>query len=96
VQCRLSLRLPWAIEEPIEKDVTAAEQTKPGPAIQMLKVKADDVSEVQAIWLDDAPVNLIVGQDLRGLFGVGGQWVVPAYDATASERTYLERASRAR
>jgi len=77
----------WAIEEPIEKDVAAAEQTKPGPAIQMLKVKADDVSEVQANWLDDAPVNLIVGQDLRGMFGVGGQWVVPAYDATPDERT---------
>ena len=77
------------------QDVAAAEQTKPGPAIQMLKVKADDVSEVQANWLDDAPVNLIVGQDLSGIFGVGGQWVIPAYDATASERTSFERGSRA-
>ena len=88
----------WAIEEPRQKDVAAAAQKIKGrPAIQMLRVKPDeDFSDVQANWLDEAPVDLIVGQDLRGIFGIGGQWVVPAYDATASERIYLERGSRAR
>jgi hypothetical protein len=64
------------------------EKTKTGPAIQMLKAKPDeDLSDVRANWLDDAPVNLIVGQDLWGMFGVGGQWVIPAYDAIGDERT---------
>jgi hypothetical protein len=64
------------------------EKTKTGYAIQVLKVTPDeDLSDVRANWLDDAPVNLIVGQDLWGMFGVGGQWIVPAYDATADERT---------
>jgi hypothetical protein len=78
----------WAIEEPIEKDVAAApEKTKTGPAIQMLRVKPDEnFSDVRANWLDDAPVDLIVGGDLWGMFGVGGQWIVPAYDARAGER----------
>jgi hypothetical protein len=78
----------WAIEEPIEKDVAAAlKKTKTGPAIQMLRVKPDeDLSDVRANWLDDAPVDLIVGEDLWGMFGVGGQWIVPAYGATAGER----------
>jgi hypothetical protein len=54
----------------------------------MLKVKPnEDLSDVRANWLDDAPVNLIVGQDLWGMFGVGGQWIVPAYAATGDERT---------
>jgi hypothetical protein len=87
----------WAIEEPREKNVAVAEITKTGPAIQMLTVKPEEeLSEVRANWLDDAPVNLIAGEDLRGMFGVGGQWVVPAYDAAASEKTSLERGSRAR
>ena len=78
----------WAIEEPIEKDVAAAPgKTKTGPAVQMLRVKPDkDLSDVRANWLDDAPVDLIVGEDLRGMFGVGGQWIVPAYGAVAGER----------
>jgi hypothetical protein len=78
----------WAIEEPIEKDVAAApEKTKTGPAVQMLRVKPDkDFSDVRANWLDDAPVDLIVGEDLRGMFGVGGQWIVPAYGAVVGER----------
>jgi hypothetical protein len=32
-------------------------------------------------------VDLIVGQDLSGAFGVGGSWVVPAYAAQAGETT---------
>jgi len=78
----------WTIEEPIEKDVaTAPEKTKTGPAIQMLRVKPDEnFSDVRANWLDDAPVDLIVGGDLWGMFGVGGQWIVPAYDAISGER----------
>jgi hypothetical protein len=76
-------------EEPVDKDVPAAsENTKTGLAIQMLKVKPDeDLSDVRANWLDDGPVNLIVGEDLWGTFGVGGNWIVPAYAATAGEKT---------
>ena len=79
----------WAIQEPIEKVVAEAPgKTNPRPAIQMLRVKHDkDLSDVRANWLDDAPVDLIVGGNLRGMFGVGGQWIVPAYDAIAGERT---------
>ena len=79
----------WAIEEPIEKDVAATpEKIETGPAIQMLRVKPDkDLSDVRANWLDDAPVHLIGGEDLRGMFGIGGQWIVPAYSARAGERT---------
>jgi len=74
-----------------EKDVVAApEKAKTGPAIQVLRVKPDeDLSDVRANWLDDAPVDLMAGEDLSGMFGVGGQWIVPAYDATAGERASL-------
>ena len=77
----------WVNEEAVEKDVpAAAEKPKTGPTIQMLRVRPDyDLFEVRANWLDDAPVDLIVGEDLSGTFGVGGNWVVPAYVASASE-----------
>ena len=75
----------------------APEKTKTGPTIQMLKVKPDeDLSDVRANWLDDAPVDLTVGEDLRGTFGVGGNWVVPAYAATARKTTSFATQSRAR
>ena len=79
----------WVKEKAVEKDVPAtAEQTKMWPIIQMLRVRPDDeLLEVRANWLDDAPVDLIVGEDLSGSFGVGGNWVVPAYVASASEMT---------
>jgi hypothetical protein len=79
----------WLKEEVVEKDVpAAAEQTKMGPTIQMLRVRPDDdLLEVRANWLDDAPVDLIVGENLSGTFSVGGNWVVPAYVASASETT---------
>ena len=79
----------WVKEKAVAKDVPAAsEQTKMSPIIQMLKVRPDDdLIEVRANWLDDAPVDLIVGEDLSGTFGVGGNWVVPAYVASASETT---------
>ena len=79
----------WVKEKAVEKDVpAAAEQTKMWPIIQMLRIRPDDdLLEVRANWLDDAPVDLIVGQDLSGTFGVGGNWVVPAYRASASETT---------
>ena len=85
-------------EEPVEKDVPAApEKTKTGPTVQMLRVKPDeDLSDVRANWLDDAPVDLTVGEDLRGTFGVGGNWVVPAYAATARKTTSFATQSRAR
>jgi hypothetical protein len=75
-------------KENIKADISAApEKRKAGPTIELLKVRADEMSEVQANWLDDAPVDLIVGQDLSGAFGVGGSWVVPAYAAQAGETT---------
>jgi hypothetical protein len=75
-------------KENIKADISAApEKRKAGPAIELLKVRADEMSDVQANWLDDAPVDLIVGQDLSGAFGVGGSWVVPAYAAQAGETT---------
>jgi len=79
----------WVKEKAVEKDVPAvAEKTKMVPTIQMLRVRPDyDLFEVRANWLDDAPVDLIVGEDLSGTFGVGGNWVVPAYVASASETT---------
>ena len=56
----------------------------------MLKVKPDeDLSDVRTNWLDDAPVDLITGEDLAGSFGVGGNWIVPSYGAKAGERTSL-------
>ena len=77
----------WVKEEPADKDVPAApEKTKTGPTVQMLRVKSDeDLSDVRANWLDDAPVDLTVGEDLRVTFGVGGNWVVPVYAATAPQ-----------
>ena len=79
----------WVKEEAVARDVpAAAEQTKMWPTIQMLRVRPDyDLLEVRANWLDDAPVDLIVGEDLSGTSGVGGNWVVPAYVASAGEAT---------
>src|SRR5262249_21472795 len=79
----------WGKEEGAEKGVPAATgQKKMWPSVQMLRIRPDDdLLEVRANWLDDAPVDLIVGQDLSGTFGVGGNWVVPAYRASASETT---------
>jgi hypothetical protein len=75
-------------KENIMEDISAApEKRKAGQSIELLKVRADEMSEVRANWLDDAPVDLIVGQDLSGAFGVGGSWVVPAYAAQAGETT---------
>jgi hypothetical protein len=34
-----------------------------------------------------ARLDLIVGEDLWGTFGVGGNWVLPAYAATAGEKS---------
>ena len=88
----------WVKEDSVEKDVPAApEKTKTGPTVQMLRAKPDeDLSDVRANWLDDAPVDLTVGEDLRGTFGVGGNWVVPAYAATARKTTSFATQSRAR
>jgi hypothetical protein len=79
----------WAKAETVETDEPIPpEKTKTGSAIQMLRVKPDDdPSDVRANWLDDAPVDLIVGEDLWGTFGIGGNWIVPAYAATAGEMT---------
>jgi len=49
----------------------------------------EDLSDVQANWLSDAPVDLIVGEALSGTFGVGGNWIVPAYAATDRETTFF-------
>src|ERR1700738_1486685 len=71
-----------------KEDISAApEKRKAGQSIELLKVRADEMSEVRANWLDDAPVDLIVGQGLSGALGGGGSWVVPAYAAQAGETT---------
>jgi hypothetical protein len=83
----------WAKEETVETDEPIlSEKIKTGPALQMLRVKPEDeLSDVRANWLDDAPVDLIVGEDLWGTFGVGGNWIVPAYAAKAGQTTSLTR-----
>jgi hypothetical protein len=88
----------WAKEEPVEKNVPAApEKTKTGATIQMLTVKPDeDLSDVRANWLDDAPVDLMVGEDLSGPFGVGGNWMIPAYVATAGDTTSFATSASAK
>ncbi|HEY7248764.1 MAG TPA: hypothetical protein VH678_33280 [Xanthobacteraceae bacterium] len=76
----------WASAEPARRAASAVpEKREAGPAIVVVKVTADERSDVQANWLDDAPVELIVGEDLSGPFGVGGSWVVPPYLTAASD-----------
>jgi hypothetical protein len=54
----------------------------------MLRVKGDEeLSDVRANGLDDAPVALIVGENLSGAFGIGGNWIVPTDAVTAAETT---------
>ena len=89
----------WAIEESTsEKDVAAApEKTKTGPAIQMFRVKPDEeLSDVRANWLDDAPVDLMVGEDLWGTFGVGGQGSFPHTMQQPAREPFSEGGSRRR
>ena len=88
----------WEKEEPVEKNVSAApEKTETGATIQMLTVKPEeDLSDVRANWLDDAPVDLMVGEDLSGTFGVGGNWIVPAYVATAGDTTSFATSASAK
>jgi len=88
----------WAKEAPVEKDVPAApEKAKTGATIQMLTVKPnEDLSDVQANWLSDAPVDLIVGEALSGTFGVEGSWIVPAYVATAGDTTSFATSASAK
>ena len=87
-QVRVRLGDGGPAKENIKADISAApEKRKAGPTIELLRVRADEMSDVQANWLDDAPVDLIVGQDLSGAFDVGGSGVVPAYVAQAGETT---------
>ena len=88
----------WAKEEPDEKNVPVAqEKTKAGATIQMLTVKPEeDLSDVRANWLDDAPLDLMVGEHLSGTFGVGGNWIIPAYVATAGDTTSLATSASAK
>jgi hypothetical protein len=79
----------WAKEEAVKSDVSdAPETTEIGAAIQILRVKPDnDLSDSQANWLDDAPVELIIGEALSGAFGVGGSWVFPVYNSNEVGKT---------
>ena len=88
----------WTKEEPVEKNVLAApEKTKTGATIQMLTVKPEeDLSDVRANWLDDATVDLMMGEDLSGTFGVEGSWIVPAYVATAGDTTSFATSASAK
>jgi hypothetical protein len=46
------------------------------------------MSEFAANWIDgDAPISLMLGDDLSGPAGVGGNWVVPAYKINAGDST---------
>jgi hypothetical protein len=80
-------------EQPVEKYVPAPPEARNiGPTIQIVRVKPEkDVSENQANWLDDAPVELISGADLSGAFGIGGSWVLPAYNGNKVDQTPLSQ-----
>jgi hypothetical protein len=47
---------------------------------------AADRDPCQLFWINHGS-HLIVGGDLWGMFGVGGNWVLPAYAATAGEKS---------
>jgi hypothetical protein len=78
----------WDKGIPAKQDSSAVpEQKKREPTITVVKTTADEMSEVRANWLDDAPIDLMRNQDLSGPAGVGGNWVVPPYAANADEET---------
>jgi hypothetical protein len=91
---RVGTTMPPKSEFTWDKGITAKEdssatpeQKKRQPTIRIVKTTADEMSEVRANWLDDAPIDLMRSQDLSGPAGVGGSWVVPPYAAKAGEGT---------
>jgi hypothetical protein len=85
--------LRWAKQETgremKEESPSAPPEQRP-PSIQMLKTQPlrEGMSESAANWIDgDAPVNLMLGEELSGPAGVGGSWVVPAYNKNATDET---------
>jgi hypothetical protein len=85
--------LRWAKVEAggnVKEEPTSAPPEQRMPRIQMLKTQLlrEGMSESAANWIDgDAPVNLIIGEELSGPAGVGGSWVVPAYNKNATDAT---------
>ena len=64
----------------------APEQHPTGIALLRTRVLPEGMSEVAANWIDgDAPVSLMVAEELSGPAGVGGSWIVPPYNMNASD-----------
>jgi FAD/FMN-containing dehydrogenase len=62
------------------------QQHPTGVALLRTRVLPEGMSEVAANWIDgDAPVSLMVAEELSGPAGVGGSWVVPPYNMNASD-----------
>ena len=85
--------LRWAKQEAgreMNEEPPLARPEKRLPGIQMLKTRPlpEGMSESAANWIDgDAPVNLLLGEELSGPAGVGGSWVVPAYNKNVTDAT---------
>ena len=86
--------LRWEREEasgePVKRSAPPAPLEQPGPNIQMLKTHIlwEGMSEVDANWIDgDAPIDLMLANDLSGPAGVGGSWILPAYKDSGGETT---------
>jgi len=76
--------------EKIKEEAAAAppppQQHPTGIALLRTRVLPEGMSEVAANWIDgDAPVSLMVAEELSGPAGVGGSWVVPPYNMNASD-----------
>ena len=83
----------WAKEETgrkLKEEMPSAPPEERPSSIRMLKTHPirEGMSESAANWIDgDAPVNLMLGEELSGPAGVGGSWVVPAYNKNSNEAT---------
>ena len=61
-----------------------------GGKLHMLQIECAGIARRCRTWhaaLCVARLDLSVGEDLWGTFGVGGNWVLPAYAATAGEKS---------
>jgi hypothetical protein len=85
--------LRWTKEEAgpkLKEESPSAPAEQQPPGIRMLKTRLlrEGMSESAANWIDgDAPVNLMLGEELSGPAGVGGSWIVPAYNKNATDAT---------
>jgi hypothetical protein len=80
-QARAKMREEEAVPPP-----ALPQQHPTGVALLRTRVLPEGMSEVAANWIDgDAPVSLMVAEELSGPAGVGGSWVVPPYNKNASD-----------